>query len=149
LLTAGINKIFDTKLTTPDEAVQYFLTQLGTPQAVTPQEQLVQAGARGVASTVGGVGLGKQLATSAAPMVAKAGQLLASGPKAQAIQGAVGGMAGETARQEGAGVVGQIGAGVVGSLLTGGAMAAGRAVLRSAFPQSGQNCGMVVTNPQW
>lgn len=134
LLTAGINKIFDTNLTTPDEAVQYLLTKFGVPQVVTPQEQLVEAGSKGIASSVGGIGMGTELAKSAVPMIAKAGKVLAEAPAIQAVQGMVGGMAGEKARQQGAGTVGQMAAGVGGSLLTGGAVTAGRTALKAAFP---------------
>lgn len=139
LLVSGFNKMFDANVSTPDEVVQNILTQYGVPQPTTSAEQLTQAGARGAAGTLGGVGLGKQLATSAAPLVSKVGQFLAATPVGQTIAGATGALATETAKQEGAGVGGQIAAGLAGSIVPGaivsGAKALGSAV-RGAFTPS-------------
>jgi hypothetical protein len=138
LLTAGVNQMFKTNFTTPSEAVQHLLTQYGVQESVTSAEQLTEAAAKGAAGTLGGVGLGKQLATSAAPMVSKVGQFLAATPVGQTIAGATGALASETARQEGVGAGGQLAAGLAGAIVPGalvsGARAVGSAVKQTFTP---------------
>jgi hypothetical protein len=139
LLVSGFNKLFPgANVSTPDEVVQNLLTQYGVPEPVTSAEQLTEAAAKGAAGTLGGVGLGKQLATSAAPMVSKVGQFLAATPVGQTIAGATGALASETARQEGAGAGGQLAAGLAGAIVPGalvsGVKAVGSAVKRALTP---------------
>lgn len=135
LLVSGVNKMFNTNIQTPTEAVQYLLTQYGVPQPVTGAEQLTEAGAKGAAGMLGGIGLGKQLATSAAPIVSKVGQFLAANPVAQTVAGTTGGLASEEARQQGAGIGGQIAAGLAGSIVP-GAMASGAKAIGAATKEA-------------
>jgi len=141
LLVSGFNKMFGANVSTPDEVVQNLLTQYGVQESVTSAEQLTEAAAKGAAGTLGGVGLGKQLATSAAPMVSRVGQFLAATPVGQTIAGATGALASETARQEGAGAGGQLAAGLAGAIVPGalvsGVKAVGSAV-KQAFTPSDQ-----------
>jgi hypothetical protein len=138
LLVSGFNKLFGANVSTPDEVVQNLLTQYGVPEPVTSAEQLTEAAAKGAAGTLGGVGLGKQLATSAAPMVSKVGQFLAATPVGQTIAGATGALASETARQEGVGAGGQLAAGLAGAIVPGalvsGVKAVGSVVKRALTP---------------
>lgn len=139
VLTSAFNNVFKTNVSTPSEAVQHILTQYGVPESVTGAEQLTQAGAQGAAGMLGGVGLGQQLALSAAPKVAKVGQFLAANPIAQTVAGTTGGLASEQARQQGSGMGGQLAAGLAGAIVPGamvsGAKALGSAV-RGAFTPS-------------
>jgi hypothetical protein len=140
LLTAGVNQMFKTNFTTPSEAVQHLLTQYGVPQSVTGAEQLTEAGARGTAGMLGGIGLGKQLATSAAPTVAKIGRFLSAGPVGQTIAGTAGALASEEARQQGAGMGGQIAAGLAGAVVPGAMVSGAKAIgagVKEYFTPSG------------
>jgi len=140
LLTAGVNQMFKTNFTTPSEAVQHLLTQYGVPQSVTSAEQLTEAGSRGATGMLGGIGLGKQLATSAAPTVAKIGRFLSAGPVGQTIAGTTGALASEQARQEGAGMGGQLAAGLAGSIVPGAMVSGVKAIgtgVKEYFTPSG------------
>jgi uncharacterized membrane protein YeaQ/YmgE (transglycosylase-associated protein family) len=140
LLVSGFNKLFGTSVSTPDEVVQQLLTQYGVPESVTASEQSMEAGAKGLASSMSGTAFGRQLAMSAAPKVAKVGQFLAANPVAQAVGGTVGALASEEARQQGAGMGGQITAGLVGAVVPGAALSGVKAVgsaVKQFFTPSG------------
>jgi len=140
LLVSGFNKMFGANVSTPDEVVQNLLTQYGVPQPTTSAEQLTEAAAKGAAGTLGGVGLGKQLATSAAPMVSKVGRFLAATPVGQTVAGATGALASETARQEGVGVGGQLAAGLAGAIVPGALVSGVKAIstgIKEYFTPSG------------
>ena len=141
ILTSLGNRAFGTEVPTPSEAVQSFLTRQGVPESTTGAEQLTQAGAQGAAGMLGGVGLGRQLALSAAPMgkMAKVGQFLAENPVAQTVAGATGSLASEQARQQGAGMGGQLAAGLAGSIVPGAALSGVKALgsaVKEAFTPS-------------
>jgi hypothetical protein len=141
LLVSGFNKLFPgANVSTPDEVVQNLLTRYGVQESVTSAEQLTEAAAKGAAGTLGGVGLGKQLATSAAPMVSKVGQFLAATPVGQTVAGATGALASETARQEGAGAGGQLAAGLAGAIVPGAMLSGVKAIgtgVKEYFTPSG------------
>jgi len=134
ILTSLGNRAFGTQVPTPSEAVQNFLTRQGVPESVTGAEQLTQAGVQGAAGALGGVGLGRQLALSAAPKVAKVGRFFAANPVAQTVGGTTGGLASEQARQQGAGIGGQLAAGLAGAVVPGAMVSAAKAV-RSAVKE--------------
>jgi hypothetical protein len=140
VLTSAFNNLFKTNVSTPSEAVQHILTQYGVPESVTGAEQLTQAGVQGAAGMLGGVGLGQQLALSAAPKVARVGQFLAANPVAQTVAGTTGGLASEQARQQGAGMGGQLAAGLAGSIIPGATLSGAKAIgsaVKEYFTPSG------------
>jgi len=140
ILTSLGNRAFGTQVPTPSEAVQNFLTRQGVPESVTGAEQLTQAGAQGAAGMLGGIGLGQQLALSAAPKVAKVGRFFAANPVAQTVGGTTGAIASEQTRQQGAGIGGQLAAGLAGAIVPGMALSGIKAIgsaVKEYFTPSG------------
>ena len=116
-IVGSINSLFGTKYKLPTDALEDLLTRVGVPQARTEAERIVQATAAGAGGAGGTVALGKTLQTAAGPVMQGVGQLLATSPGLQALSGASAGAAGQTAKEKGAGPVGQIAAAVGGGLL--------------------------------
>lgn len=116
-IVGSINSLFGTKYKLPTDALEDLLTRVGVPQARTEAERIVQATAAGAGTAGGTVALGKTLQTAAGPVTQGVGQLLATAPGLQAASGALSGAAGQTAKEMGAGPVGQLAAAVGGGLL--------------------------------
>lgn len=116
-IVGSINSLFGTKYKLPTDAIEDLLTRVGVPQARTEAERIVQATAAGAGTAGGTVALGKTLQTAAGPVTQGVGQLLATAPGLQALSGASAGAAGQTAKEMGAGPVGQLAAAVGGGLL--------------------------------
>lgn len=116
-IVGSINSLFGTKYKLPTDALEDLLTRVGVPQARTEAERIVQATAAGAGTAGGTVALGKTLQTAAGPVTQGVGQLLATAPGLQALSGASAGAAGQTAKEMGAGPVGQLAAAVGGGLL--------------------------------
>ena len=118
-----INSLFGTTYTKPTDAMQDFLTRIGVPEASTEAERIIQSVSQAAAGAGGAVALGKQLAKTAGPIVAGAGETLAAQPAAQIVGGAGAGGAGQLATELGAGPIGQIaaslGGGIAGAKVTG------------------------------
>jgi len=115
----GINRIFGTNYSKPDEAMQHLLTYLGVPKAEMSSAKVAQAMTGAIAETVAGVGVGKALMAGAAPtsLRAVAGEMLASQPGQQMAGAAGAAGATQMAEQAGVGVPGQILAGLGGGML--------------------------------
>lgn len=116
-IVASVNSLFGTTYTLPTDALQDLLTRVGVAQPRTEAERIVQATAAGAGTAGGTVALGKTLQTAAGPITQGVGQLLATAPGLQALSGASAGAAGQTAKEMGAGPVGQLAAAVGGGLL--------------------------------
>lgn len=137
-IVSTINNLFGTKYTLPTDAMEDLLTRVGVPQARTEAERIVQATAAGAGTAGGTVALGKTLQTAAGPVTQGVGQLLATAPGLQALSGASAGAAGQTAKETGAGPVGQLAAAVGGGLLPtvpAGAKAATQAAAKAVAPK--------------
>lgn len=101
---------------------------MGLPQAESQDEKLASGAIQGAASVLPTLGFGALPAvTRAAPAVARA---LTAVPGLQAASGATGGLAGEAARESGAGPVGQAGAALLGGALQLGVVPAARDAAR-------------------
>jgi hypothetical protein len=126
-LNATINAVTGSDLTT--DLGRTLRDASGLPDSQNPTATAINRAGTGGLLTAGAAGLAARLPGA----VGAASQVAATRPLAQAAGAATGGGASETARQNGAGPVGQIGAGLVGGL-TGfaGANALGNTVARVA-----------------
>jgi|GEM_PF-1447035 len=116
-VVGAVNSMFGTQYTLPTDALADILTRVGVAQPRTEAERIVQATAAGAGSAGGMVAAGQTLAQAASPIVKGVGQLMATAPGLQAASGASAGAAGQTAKEMGAGPVGQLAAAVGGGLL--------------------------------
>jgi hypothetical protein len=116
-IVGSINSMFGTKYTLPTDALQDLLTRVGVAEPRTAAERIVQSTAAGAGAAGGSVALGKTLQAAAGPVTQGVGQLMAAAPGLQAASGALGGAAGQTAKEMGAGTGGQIAATLAGGLL--------------------------------
>ena len=132
----GINRLFGTNYSKPDEAMQHLLTYLGVPKAEMSSAKLAQAMTGAIAETGAGIGVGKAL-MAAAPAFstpAMAGEILASQP-GQQMMGAAGAAAGtQAAEQAGMGIPGQLLAGLGGGML-GSFVGAERSLEKAVTPK--------------
>lgn len=116
-VVGAVNSMFGTQYTLPTDALADILTRVGVAQPRTEAERIVQATAAGAGGAGGMVAAGQTLAQAASPVVRGVGQLMATAPGLQAASGASAGAAGQTAKEMGAGPVGQLAAAVGGGLL--------------------------------
>ena len=116
-IVGSINSMFGTTYTLPTDALQDLLTRVGVAEPRTAAERIVQTTAAGAGTAGGAVAIGKTLQTAAGPVTQGVGQLMAAAPGLQAASGASAGAAGQTAKEMGAGPIGQIAAAVGGGLL--------------------------------
>jgi hypothetical protein len=116
-IVGSINSMFGTTYTLPTDALQDLLTRVGVAEPRTAAERIIQTTAAGAGTAGGAVALGKTLQTAAGPVTQGVGQLMAAAPGLQAASGASAGAAGQTAKEMGAGPIGQIAAAVGGGLL--------------------------------
>lgn len=116
-VVGAVNSMFGTQYTLPTDALADILTRVGVAQPRTEAERIVQATAAGAGGAGGMVAAGQTLAQAASPVVKGVGQLMATAPGLQAVSGASAGAAGQTAKEMGAGPVGQLAAAVGGGLL--------------------------------
>lgn len=82
----------------------------------TQGERFAGAVSGGLAGTLGGIGIGQSLATTAGPVASRVGQLLAANPRLQAAGATTGAVSGQGAAEAGAGPKTQLVATVLGSL---------------------------------
>jgi len=115
-IVGSINSMFGTTYTLPTDALQDLLTRVGVAEPRTAAERIIQTTAAGAGTAGGAVALGKTLQTAAGPVTQGVGQLMAAAPGLQAASGASAGAAGQTAKEMGAGPIGQIAAAVGGGL---------------------------------
>lgn len=129
-IVGSINSMFGTTYTLPTDALQDLLTRVGVAEPRTAAERIVQTTAAGVGSAGAGIAAGRalqaagaaparaaSLADQGAPVMRAVGGILASQPGLQAASGALGGAAGQIAKESGAGPLGQFAATIGGGLL--------------------------------
>ena len=117
-IISGVNSLLGTKYTLPTEAMEDLLTRLGVAEARTEAERIVQATAAGASGGAGGVAIGKAVeAAAAGPVAREVGRLMATTPVLQTISGGTAGGAGQIAKEQGAGPLGQIAATVGGAFV--------------------------------
>lgn len=109
-----------------------FSDWLGLPNPQNTSEKVVSKGVElgmGSAGLAGLAGTGGRIFNDAYPSVSQFLTTLGSSPATQAVSGAAGGIAGEQAKQNGAGWAGQFGSTVLGGLAGAGAMALGKGIV--------------------
>ena len=116
-VVGAVNSMFGTQYTLPTDALADILTRVGVAQPRTEAERIVQATAAGAGGAGGMIATGQTLAQAASPVVRGVGQMLATAPGFQVASGAAGGGAGQTAKEMGAGPVGQLAATLGGAML--------------------------------
>lgn len=130
-IVSSINSLLGTKYTMPTQAMEDLLTRIGVAEPKTAAERIVQTTAAGAGVAGGTVAAGRAIqaaAGQAAPVTREVGRLLATQPALQVAGGAGAGAAGQTAKEMGAGPVGQIAATVAGAMAPLGVAAAVPAV---------------------
>jgi len=132
-MVEGINQIFKTNYTKPDDAMQHLLTYLGVPKAEMSSAKIAQAITGAIAETAAGVGIGKALMAGAAPTSLRAvlGETLASQPAEQMMSSAGAAGATQMAEQAGMGVPGQLLAGLSGGIM-GSSLSGAQALAKNA-----------------
>lgn len=133
-VVGAINNMFGTKYTLPTDAMEDLLTRVGVPEPRTAAERIVKTAAQGAGGGLGGVALGQTMMRQTSPLMQGIGAHLAAQAPAQVVGGFTGGGSAATARELGAGPVGQTIAGLVGGV--GGGMAASRPGVVSAVQQA-------------
>ena len=126
-IVSSINSLLGTKYTMPTQAMEDLLTRIGVAEPKTAAERIVQTTVAGAGVAGGTVAAGRAIqaaAGQAAPVTREVGRLLATQPALQVAGGAGAGAAGQTAKEMGAGPVGQIAATVAGVMAPLGVTAA-------------------------
>lgn len=117
-IISSINSLLGTQYTLPTDAMEDLLTRIGVPEAKTMAERIVQTTAAGASAGAGGVALGQAVqAAATSPVTREVGRLLATTPALQTLTGGTAAGAGQLAKEEGAGPIGQTAATVAGALL--------------------------------
>jgi hypothetical protein len=116
-IVGSINSMFGTTYTLPTDALQDLLTRVGVSEPRTAAERIVQTTAAGAGTAGGSVALGQTLQAAAGPVTQGVGRLMAAAPGLQVASGASAGAAGQTAKEMGAGPLGQIAATIGGAML--------------------------------
>jgi hypothetical protein len=145
----AINSLFQTKFTQPTEALNYFLTAIGVPEAQTEAERIVQATSGAVAGTVGTMGLGGAMSGAGNQTVRRVGEFLAANPTQQVASAATGGAAGQEVQELGGGKLAQFVGNVGASILTGKLMGssivpASTTAARQQLVREGQQAGIPI-----
>lgn len=131
-ITALPNMIGDALGLKSSEAVSGGLTKLGLPQPQGSQERVVGDVTRGMAGAVPFVAGGNIVAQSARPVLSRIASFMSEAPATQVLAGGGAGAASGTAREMGAGPVGQTVAGLAGGLAAPLGAAGGAAAVRGA-----------------
>jgi hypothetical protein len=127
-LVTGKQKGFRFK--TVNAALDNIMTGVGVAQPQNATERVVQDLTSAMSGTGGSVAAGKFLANSAAPVVAKVGEMVAAGPGMQTAAAALGSGAGGVVRENGGGAGAQTAANLAGAFLPSMTVAGGSAALR-------------------
>lgn len=127
------------------KAIDNVLTSAGVAQPENATERVVQDIAGGMAGAGGVVKAGQVMANSAAPVVQKIGQVLATGPGMQTIAGATGAGAQGVTRELGGSGGAQAAAGFLGSVAPQTALAAGSGAVRGLL-RGGEQGRQTVNN---
>jgi hypothetical protein len=128
-LVEGVNKLLGTDFSTPTEALNNLLTAAGVPEPETATERVIQSAAGGVGGAGGAIGLGRTLASSARPLAAAVGDVLAAQPVAQLVGGGTGAAGSQMAAEAGGGPMAQLASGLAFGTLGGVAAPRPRAPL--------------------
>lgn len=134
-IVAGINKLFGTNYTLPNEAVQHYLTQIGVPKPDTAAERITEAVTGGAVSGIGFNALARQVAKKAmaGSFMQRAGKAMSTSNLEAATAGAAAGLGGEVVKEAGGGPLMQIAGSVAGGIAGG---FVGGAPFRSPKPPS-------------
>lgn len=117
-IVGAINNLFGTRYTLPTDAMEDLLTRVGVPEAKTMAERIVQTTAAGASAGAGGVALGQAVqAAATSPVTREVGRLMATTPGLQTLTGGTAAGAGQIAKEQGAGPIGQTAATVAGALV--------------------------------
>lgn len=135
-LNAGVNKVFGTNLAPVSQSIQNFENSIGLPQPANATERIVQDASSAMAGVSPTVGIGRALASSAAPVAQAVGSGLAAAPGMQMF-GAAGSAAGSGgARELGLNPAWQVAGGILGGtggVLAGSGLTAGARALSNAL----------------
>jgi len=133
-LVAGINKLFGTNYTLPNEAVQHYLTQIGVAKPDTAAERITEAVTGGAVSGIGFNALAREVAKRAAAggLAQRAAQAMTTSTAESATAGAAAGLGGQLVQEAGGGPLAQFAGSLAGGF-------AGGAPFRGARPPSGSN----------
>jgi hypothetical protein len=115
-VVASVNSMLGTKYSMPSEALEDLFTRIGVPEPKTSAEKVVQTTAAGAGGGMGGVQLGKAFTTQTSPLMRDIGLEMTRQAPAQVVGGLTGGASVGTAREMGAGPVGQTLAGLAGGV---------------------------------
>jgi len=115
-IVAGINKLFGTNYTLPNEAVQHYLTQIGVPKPDTAAERITEAITGGAVSGIGFNALARQVAkkATAGSFMQRAGKAMSTSNLEAATAGAAAGLGGEVVREAGGGPLAQVAGSIAG-----------------------------------
>ena len=149
-LISLINKIGGTNIQMPSQAQQALMTQFGLPEAVTPQEKMVQDISSAGFGVLGGYGLGAAMPKSMAPSA----EILMKSPEFQLGSATASSLASSAAREEGAGPLEQLRLGVLagtvapsaGATAATLAQAAGRGARETVRPFTQEGREVIVGN---
>lgn len=130
-IVAGINKLFGTNYTLPNEAVQHYLTQIGVPKADTAAERITEAVTGGAVSGIGFNALAREVAKKAMAggLAQRAAQAMTTSTAEAATAGAAAGLGGEVVKEAGGGPLMQFAGSLAGGF-------AGGAPFRGVRPPS-------------
>lgn len=130
-IVAGINKLFGTNYTLPNEAVQHYLTQIGVPKPDTAAERITEAVTGGAVSGIGFNALAREIAKKAMAggMAQRAAQAMTTSTAEAATAGAAAGLGGEVVKEAGGGPLLQFAGSLAGGF-------AGGAPFRGVRPPS-------------
>ena len=132
-IVAGINKLFGTNYTLPNEAVQHYLTQIGVAKPDTAAERITEAVTGGAVSGIGFNALAREVAKRAAAggLAQRAAQAMTTSTAESATAGAAAGLGGQLVQEAGGGPLAQFAGSLAGGF-------AGGAPFRGARPPSGR-----------
>ena len=130
-IVAGINKLFGTNYTLPNEAVQHYLTQIGVPKPDTAAERITEAVTGGAVSGIGFNALAREVAKKAmaGSLAQRAAQAMTTSTAEAATAGAAAGLGGEVVKEVGGGPLMQFAGSLAGGF-------AGGAPFRGVRPPS-------------
>lgn len=132
---------------TANQTLDEGLSAVGVPvQPENRSEEVMGSVARSVGGAMTGIGVGNQLAKSAAPVVSGVGRTLAANPALQGVSAVTGAAGAETAKEFGGGPVAQTIAGFAGAMAPAGAAAGPAALTRAALRGGEQGRQRIVEN---
>lgn len=116
-IVSSVNSILGTKYSTPSDAMEDLLSRVGVPEAKSAAERIVKTMVAGAGGGAGTMAVGQAMGSAVSPVARGVGQFLASNPVLSTVSGATAAGAGQLAKEEGAGMLGQLGATVAGAFV--------------------------------